>query len=69
MLKMTLKISQNITGDANDENNFSQKLFLTNKQVLDLHNSFESNCSAITRLSKKCIKQFNQADFLRTLDH
>lgn len=69
MLKITLKISQNITGDANDENNFPQNLLLTNKQVLDLPKAFESNYSAITRLSKKGIKQFNQVEFLRTLDH
>ena len=31
--EMTLKISLNVVGDSNDENNFPQKLLLTNTQV------------------------------------
>ena len=31
--KVTLKLSSNVVGDSNDENNFPQKLLLTNKQV------------------------------------
>ena len=34
--KVTLKISLNVVGDSNDENDFSQKLLLTNTQVSKL---------------------------------
>ena len=34
--KVTLKISLNVAGDSNDENDFSQKLLLTNTQVSKL---------------------------------
>ena len=34
--EITLKISLNGIGDSNDENNFPDKLFLTNRQVLRL---------------------------------
>ena len=32
--------------DSNDENNFSRKLLLTNKQVSRLHKAFANNSSA-----------------------
>ena len=32
----TLKVSSNVAGDSNDENNFPHKLLLTNSQVLNL---------------------------------
>ena len=32
--------------DSNDENNFSYKLLLTNKQVSRLHKAFANNSSA-----------------------
>ena len=31
--EVTLKLSSNIAGNSDDENNFSHKLLLTNKQV------------------------------------
>ena len=31
--EVTLKLSSNVVGDSNDENNFPQKLLLTNTQV------------------------------------
>ena len=31
--EVTLKISSNVIGDSNDENNFLRKLLLTNTQV------------------------------------
>ena len=34
--KVTLKISSNVVGDSNDENNFPHKLLLTNTQVSKL---------------------------------
>ena len=34
--EVTLKISKNVVGDSNDENNFPHKLLLTDTQVLRL---------------------------------
>ena len=34
--EVTLKISSNVIGDSNDENNFPHKLLLTNTQVSKL---------------------------------
>ena len=41
--EVTLKISANVVGDSNDENNFPHKLLLTNKQVLRLRKAFDNN--------------------------
>ena len=43
---MTLKLSSNVFGDPNDENNFPHKLLLTNIQVSRLRESFANNSSA-----------------------
>ena len=37
---ITLKITSNVAGDSNDENNFSHKLLLTNTQVSKLRKAF-----------------------------
>ena len=41
--EVTLKISSNVAGDSNDENNFPRKLLLTNTQVLRFRKDFGSN--------------------------
>ena len=38
--EVTLKISSNVVGDSNDENNFPHKLLLTNTKVSKLHKTF-----------------------------
>ena len=38
--EVTLKNSSKIVGDSNDENNFTQKLLLTNTQVSKLRKGF-----------------------------
>ena len=38
--EVTLKISSDVVGDSNDENNFSDKLILTNTQVTRLCKAF-----------------------------
>ena len=48
--EVTLKLSSNLAGESNDENNFSHKLLLTNTQVSKLHKVFASNSSATLRL-------------------
>ena len=35
--EVTLKISSNVVGDSNDENNFRHRLLLTNTQVSKFH--------------------------------
>ena len=48
----TLKISLNVVGDSNDENNFLQMLLLTNTQVLKLLKAFTNGSSANMKLSE-----------------
>ena len=43
--EVTLKISSNVVGDSNNENNFPHKLLLTNKQFSDLCKDFADNSS------------------------
>ena len=50
--EVTLKLSSNVVGDSNDENNFSHKLLLTNTQVSMLRKAFTNNSSANIKLSK-----------------
>ena len=44
--EVTLKISSNIVGDSNNENNFPHKLLLTNTQVSKLCKDFPNFSSA-----------------------
>ena len=41
--EVTLKLSSNVLGDSNDENNFPRKLLFTNTQVLRLRKAFANN--------------------------
>ena len=50
--EVTLKISSNVVGDSNDENNFPYKLLLTNTQVSRLRKAFANDSSANIKLSK-----------------
>ena len=49
--EVTLKLSSNVVGDSNYENNFSHKLLLTNKQVLRHRKAFVRNSLANIQLS------------------
>ena len=42
---LKLKISLDVVGDSNDENNFPHKLLLTNTQVSKLCKAFTNNSS------------------------
>ena len=48
--EVTLKLSSNVAGDFNTENNIPHKLILTNTQVLRLRKAFANNSSANIRL-------------------
>ena len=50
--EVTLKLSSNVVGDSNDENNFPQKLLLTDTQASKLRKAFANNSSANIKLSK-----------------
>ena len=49
--EVSLNLSSNIVGYSNDENNFPQKLLLTNTQVLKLCKAFSNDSSANIKLS------------------
>ena len=55
--KVILKISLNIVGNSNDENNFRHKLLLTNTQVSKLRKALQTVHQLIQNYQKlKCIK-------------
>ena len=66
--EVTLKISSNVVGDSNDENNFLHKLLLTNTQVSRLCKIFTNNSSANIKLSKTQFHKIGKlGGFLGTL--
>ena len=60
-MEVTLKISSNVAGDSNDENNFPYELLLTNIQVLRLHKAFVNNLSINIKLSKTQLHKIGQS--------
>ena len=50
--EVTLKLSSNIVGDSNNENNFLHKLLLANTQISKPCKAFENSSSANIKLSK-----------------
>ena len=47
-----MKISSNVVGNSNNENNSQHKLLLTNTQVRRFHKRFANGSSANIKLSK-----------------
>ena len=63
-----MKISSNVFGDSNDENNFPHKLLLTNTQNSRLRKPFPNNFSANVKLSKMQLHKIGQSgEFLGRL--
>ena len=58
--EVTLKLSSNVVGDSNDENNFPHKLLLINTQVSSLRKAFPNNSSANIKLSKTRLNKIGQ---------
>ena len=56
-----MKLSSNVVGDSNDENNFLHKLLLTNTQVSKLCKAFANNTSANIKLSKTQLHKIGQS--------
>ena len=52
---VTLKISSNIVGDSIDENNFPNKLLLTNTQIPKLRKVFAKNSSAQNKIKNSIL--------------
>ena len=56
-----MKISSNVVGDSNDQNNFPHKLLLTNTKVLRLRKTFANGLSANINLSKTQLHKIRQS--------
>ena len=56
-----MKISSNVVGDSNDENNVPDKLLLTNTQVSNVCKAFVNNCVANIKLSKTQLHKIGQS--------
>ena len=59
--EVTLKLTSNVAGDFNDENNFPHKLLLTNTQVSRIRKAFANNSSANIKLSKTQLHKVGQS--------
>ena len=56
-----MKISLNVVGESNDENNFLHKLLLINTQISKLRKAFENLSSANMNLSKIKLHKIGQS--------
>ena len=59
--EVTLKLSCDVAGDFNDENNFPHKLLLTNTQVSRLCKAFVNGSSANIKLLKIQLHKIGQS--------
>ena len=58
--EVTMKVSLNVVGDSNDENNFSHKLLLSNTKISRIRKAFANNSSANIKLSKTQLHKIGQ---------
>ena len=58
---VTLNRSSNIIGDCDDENNFSHKILLTNREVSSLRKVFSNGSSANMKFSKIQLHKIGQS--------
>ena len=58
---VTFKLSSNIVGDSDDENNFPHKLLLTNTQASKLRKAFPNGLLANIKLSKTQLHKIGQS--------
>ena len=56
-----MKLSSNVLGDSDDQNNFLHKLLLTNLQVSKLPKAFANGSSANIKLSKTQLHKIGQS--------
>ena len=55
-----MRLSSNVIGDSNDENNFPNKLLLTNRQVSKIRKALANGSSANMDLSKTQLHKIGQ---------
>ena len=60
--EVALKLSSNVAGDSNDENNFPHKLLLTNTWVSKLRKAFANGSSANIKLSKNQLHKVGKSE-------
>ena len=65
--EVTLKISLNVVGESNDENNFPHKLLLTNTQFLKVRKVFANGLSANIKSKSQLHKIGQSGGFLGRL--
>ena len=58
--EVTLKLSLNVVGDSNDENNFPNNVLLTITQVSKLRRNFANNSTANVKSSKTQLDNVGQ---------
>ena len=56
-----MKISSNVVGDSDDENNFPHKFLLTNAQVSKFRKAFANGSLADIKLSKTQLHKIGQS--------
>ena len=56
-----MKLSSNVVGDSNDDNNFPHKLLLTDTQTSKLRKGFANNSSVNIKLSKTQLHKKGQS--------
>ena len=59
--EVVLRLSSNMIGNSDDENNFPHKLLITNRQVPHLRKAFAINSSADIKLSKTYLSKMIQS--------
>ena len=60
-----LRLSSNMIGNSDDEDNFPQKFLLTNRQVANLRKAFANHTSTDIKLSKAQLTKMQKRGFLR----
>ena len=66
-IDVILRLSSNMIGHSDDENNFPHKLLLTNRQVAKLRKAFANHTSIDIKLSKAQLTKMLKGGFLRYL--
>ena len=59
--EVILKLSSNVVGDSNDDNNFPHNFLLINSQVLKVPKAFANNSSVYIKLSKAQLHKIGQS--------
>ena len=59
--EVTLKLSSNVVGDSNDENNFPHQLLLNDTQIWRVCKAFANGSSANINLSKTQLHKIGQS--------